>query len=157
MSCEKTSQVHAYHDGELPDDQRQAMQAHLEVCDQCRRLLEDLRRLSSLMATAPLPAVPQAALNRMHGSWWAARRRQDRALRRLAGWMTFAAAAAAIALVFWPLGSGSGRPDVSEGEPVTVWEELTYIPPITTREDPASELVQVAQWMANDLSAEQMR
>ena len=39
MACDKTDLVHAYHDGELPADQRAAMEEHLRVCEQCRELL----------------------------------------------------------------------------------------------------------------------
>src|SRR5215831_19396515 len=110
MSCDQMTQIHAYHDGDLSPAQRAQVEAHLLVCSQCRELLEDLQRLSHMIATVPLPELPARALNRMYGSWWASAQVRDRGVRRLAGWLT---AAAAAILVLVPMYSNS-RPVESD-------------------------------------------
>ncbi len=50
----------AYLDGELEDEGRRAVEAHLAACNRCRALLADLRRVKRLVAELPLetPARP---------------------------------------------------------------------------------------------------
>src|SRR5258705_130467 len=64
MSCEKTAQVHAYYDDELPRQQRGAVEAHLQECADCRALLAELHQVSNLIAAAPLAPMPQFAFAR---------------------------------------------------------------------------------------------
>jgi anti-sigma factor RsiW len=94
MNCDRTRLMQAYHDGELSAAQADALQAHLVDCAACRAELASLQHLSRLLAAAPLVEPSQMAMQR----WLqAARGAQERAIRRLAGWLT--AAAAAIVLV----------------------------------------------------------
>jgi anti-sigma factor RsiW len=150
MMCEKIAQIHAYHDDMLSAEQRGQVEAHLASCDECRSLLADLRKLSGMLATVEFAEMPQRALSRMHGSWHAAKARQDRGIRRLAGTLT---AAAAAILIFVPLHSMS-QPRVDQN---IADEAIAFVPPTSPREDANSDLVQVAQWMANDLSVDQGR
>lgn len=50
----------AYYDGELPDERRAWVEAHLENCAKCRGELVNLRRLSSLLQLdlAPMATLP---------------------------------------------------------------------------------------------------
>src|SRR5438067_4937361 len=100
MSCDRVEQVHSYHDAELPLSQRGAFEAHLNECAECRELLNDLRRVSDLLAAAPLAELPPAAMTRFGQTWFAAA--QDRGVMRIAGWLTSAAAGILIgALLIW--------------------------------------------------------
>jgi anti-sigma factor RsiW len=144
MPCERTAEIHAYHDGELAPAARSAAQAHLRQCAECRALLEDLRRLSSLLADSPLPEMPAGAAGRVLAAWAGSR---DREVRRLAGWLT---AAAAVVLA----GSLLVRPaDVKApaARPVAL-ESVAEMLPIEPRGDAGIETVQLAQWMADDLA-----
>jgi anti-sigma factor RsiW len=151
MTCENAAKIHAYHDGELLVDERSAIESHLAICGECRELLNDLQKLTGLFATVELPEMPQRAVSRMYGSWHAAKVAQERGVRRLAGWLT---AVAAAILVFVPLHSLPQHSDVTDHN---VDETVAFLPPSTPREDSNSELVQVAQWMANDLSVDSRR
>jgi anti-sigma factor RsiW len=147
MSCENSAQVHAYHDGDLSEEQRASLEAHLAVCAECRELLEDLQRLSAMFATVPLPEMPPRAINKMYGSYWAARQKQDRGIRLLAEWLT---AAAAVVLLVAQIGTSpvTTRPEAAE----TAWvDTIAFIPPSEPRDNPNSQLMQVAQFMATDL------
>src|SRR5437763_9080046 len=104
MSCDKTTQVHAFYDDEMPLSQRGAFEAHLQTCGDCRQLLAMLRRTSALIAAAPLAELPPAVLARLTNTWDSVRERaSERGVMRIAGWLTAAAAALLVgALLVWP-------------------------------------------------------
>ena len=53
----------AYHDGELSDERRAWVEAHLPTCPDCRQELAELRALSDLLQIEPAP-LPSAARTR---------------------------------------------------------------------------------------------
>jgi anti-sigma factor RsiW len=151
MTCEKIAEVHAYHDGELDSGRRVALEAHLAVCAECRELLSELEGLSAFLARAPLPVMPERAVSRFHGSWYEAR---DRGMVRVASWMTAVAAMLLVgALLAQPTAPATGQ---TKTGPVKAgpWETFAIAPPAEVHGESGatSELVQVAQWMADDLS-----
>lgn len=151
MNCENSIQIHAYHDGELSPAARAEAEAHLAVCAECRELLHELQELSQTLAAVDLPAVPSRAMNRMHGAWWAARPAQEQGVRRLASWLTAAAASVLIIVPLVPQKPAVEQPIVATRS----FEIMALVPPPGPREDPSGELMQVAQWFATDLSTEQ--
>lgn len=152
MKCENAILVHAYHDGELSSEQREWMESHLAVCAECRQLLEELRDLSQTLSTIDLPDMPAGALRRMQGAWWETRAAQEQGVRRLAGWLT---AAAAAILVIVPVWSSTAPPLDQPIVATRSWEIMALVPPAGPRDDATTDLVQVAQWFATDLSTEQ--
>lgn len=151
MTCEKSQQVHAYHDEQLPVEQKVALEAHLAACAECRELLEDLKRLTLMFATVPLSDVSPRAINRMYGSFWANKELRDRGVRRLAGWMTAAAAAILVLVPAFSTESASDRDN-------STWvDSMAFIAPAGPQGqgESSSDFVQVAQWIANDLSMDQ--
>src|SRR5687768_12217893 len=142
MECQNEL-IHAYHDGELPADRRAAVEAHVNACDPCGALLADLRRMSQLVAAAPMADLPPHAMKRMQQAWWAA---QDRGVRRIAGWLTAAAAAVIFAAVIL---SPSQRPESSPS-----FQLATLMPPAESPEqdEPQNEVIDAAQWIANDIA-----
>src|SRR3954447_23427655 len=96
MSCEHEAQVQAYHDDELSPQARVDVEAHLRDCADCQSLLEELRTVSRLLSEAPLPEMREAAVGRFYGAWHRAAAGSDRAVRRITGWLTAAAAAVLI-------------------------------------------------------------
>jgi anti-sigma factor RsiW len=60
MNDHATQWIPAYHDGELSGSRREWVEAHLESCESCRKELEQLTRLSSLLIQAPVPAHSSA-------------------------------------------------------------------------------------------------
>jgi predicted anti-sigma-YlaC factor YlaD len=144
MTCEKVAQVHAFYDGELDASQSQMFEAHLERCAECRRLLDELQDLSSMLLRAPRQEMPVAAVSRIHGAWHEAR---DRGVLRIAGWLT----AAAAMLLVGALLTGPTNPATAPAKP-GLWEAIAVMPPAETQGETNSDLVQVAQWMADDLS-----
>lgn len=144
MDCQDEL-IHAYHDGELAPAQVAAVEAHLGDCAGCRTLLADLRQVSQLVATAPMPAVPPHAMQRMQQAWWAA---QERGVRRVASWLTAAAAAVIFAAVIF-------SPASQRAENNTSWTLNALTPPAEFAEpdEPQDdEAIAAAQWIANDLS-----
>jgi anti-sigma factor RsiW len=144
MTCDKAAQVHAYHDGELDAPSAAELEAHLRDCAPCQALLNDLRSLSQLFNHADLPAMPDAVLARLEGSW---QQVAERAQLRIVTWMTGVAAALLVgALLMWQHVHDAQLSRPVAADPVVL--ATAAEPP----GEPNSELIQVAQWMADDLS-----
>ncbi|CAG7604049.1 zf-HC2 domain-containing protein [Actinacidiphila bryophytorum] len=57
----------AFVDGELADDARDRVQAHLATCAQCKAAATEQRRLKSVVASTELPAISAGLLARLQG------------------------------------------------------------------------------------------
>lgn len=146
MTCERSPEIHRYHDGELTTDQRCSTEDHLRQCPDCRRLLADLRDLSLLLRRAELVPMPADLPRRLRHP---RRLAEDMDIRRAAGWLTAAAAAVLAGAIL----VRSGARDVSEIRP-TVWETVAVMPPADAQDDANAATVAMAQWMADELSSD---
>lgn len=147
MTCPDAPNVHAYHDSQLQPAQRFALESHLAECDACSSLLNDLREISLQVAAAPLPDVPFIPFDRYYD---AMHLDQRRGVLRISSWLTAAAAAVLLAsLVLFP-------PAHTPVETATAarpnWEPLALMAPVLTTPGQDDQLVEVAQWIANDLA-----
>jgi len=144
MTCEKAAQVQAYYDNELDAGSTEMFEAHLEQCAECSRLLDELGSLSRMLMNAPRSEMRPQAVSRYQGAWYVAR---DRGMMRIAGWLTATAAALLVgALVTAP------TPQPTAPAKTGLWEAMAVMPPAEPQGEANSDLVQVAQWMADDLS-----
>ena len=136
--CEYQVKVHAYHDGELTPADRATVEAHLRACPACARELERLRRMSELFASARLPQLSPAALERLHRSKILA---LEPALVHTSEF--FAAAAAAILLVCAAWLWRASTPQDSAAMPA--WQEVpvTYQVDASTDYDPGAHVAQI--------------
>ncbi|WP_333769049.1 zf-HC2 domain-containing protein [Streptomyces sp. IBSBF 2435] len=57
----------AFVDGELADDARDRVQAHLATCPQCKAAATEQRRLKSVVAASELPTISAGLLARLQG------------------------------------------------------------------------------------------
>ena len=155
MSCDRAAQVHAYHDRQLGPAAREAFEPHLESCSECAALLGELRAISKAIADAPLPMVATAQINeRLYDAWYVA---QQRGVLRMSSWLTGAAAAVLVgALLLTPKGSTSDTGAVARSaqqqQQANVWEATALMPPPERAGDRPDEYVELAQWIASDLS-----
>src|SRR4051812_6577950 len=94
MICPHAHLVNAFMDGELPEQQREAVLAHLADCDVCRETLEELRAISRMVSAAPLRPMPAGLIERLEDQFESTNR--DRGVLRIAEWLTTAAAAVLI-------------------------------------------------------------
>src|SRR3954463_16571920 len=97
MACEQAAQIQAYYDGRLTAQARGEVDDHLRTCDECAKLLADLRGLSRLIAAAPRAQLSEDALLRLRQSLKAA---SDRSILRVTGWLTSAAAVILVGALF---------------------------------------------------------
>lgn len=150
MTCDREAQVHAYHDRQLGPAAREAFEAHVAECGACAQLLNEVRAVSRLVASTPLPDVPADSVTRYYGAWDASR---QRALLRISSWLTAAAAAVLVGSLVW-LPAKDDRPAApavavaDAGE----WEAVALMPPPERRGERPDEFVELAQWIADDLS-----
>jgi len=147
MDCQ-IEQIHAYYDGELAPTARAAVETHLTECADCRELLADLRSVSQLVTTAPMAQITPQAMKRMQQAWWAA---QDRGVLRIASWLSAVAAAVIFAAVIF---SPSQRPDTTVATAGLNWQMVALTPPTPVEDEPQQqdEVIDAAQWIANDLA-----
>ena len=147
MNCQHEELVHAYYDGELAPSHRAEVEAHLGECASCAELLRDLQSISRMIADAPVAEVSAASSKRYHQAWAIA---NQRSILRISSWLTGAAAAALIASLFlWP---ETKTPDVAVSARPSNWELVAMMPPPERTTDRPDELIELAQWMADDLS-----
>ena len=164
MECHSAAQVEAYHDGELSPPQRALFEAHMCDCDACRTAVAQSRALSGMVAGAPLTSMPDQALERLRGSFDVIRARalgermaQERAARergvlRIAGWFTAAAAALLMGGLVMLSPSQPTRTLVDNVASPTSWDTAAVMPPDEEHEG-MPETIQIAQWIADDLSS----
>ena len=138
MSCSESNQISLYHDGELSTTERAAMDVHLTACGECRQSLAELEALSGLIRQSRRAAPPAESI----GRWRACSRNNDRAVLRVAAWLTATAAAILIGvLLTWPAGQSHGLPGA--------WTTLA-LTSADVRDDSNPE-AEISEWMANDL------
>jgi anti-sigma factor RsiW len=140
MGCDRIEYIHRYHDGELSPADREAAEAHIQDCADCRRALAELQSLSSLITAAPLAGMPSGVAVRYDQCRRAAR---ERGVLRLAGWLTAAAAGVLIGAL---LNSYPAGPEAVP--PPGVWQTMAVMSPAEVQDSDGV----VAEWMADDLS-----
>ncbi|SRR6266568_1281778 len=149
MICDQTKHIQAYYDGEMSAADRAAFGAHLSSCGICSAELDALRRLSTDLAWASIPALSQTALARFHRTAEVA---EERGVLRLAEWLT--ATAAAILVIGL---TGLFRHDTTHASAPDAWEQAAIAYP--TDHDPTvgPDVLQLTEWMRTDLSPSHKR
>ncbi|HEV8255090.1 MAG TPA: anti-sigma factor [Vicinamibacteria bacterium] len=99
MSPHPTEQLSAYLDGELPDAERAAIEAHLRTCGACTRAVAEMRAIDAASRTLPLEA-PEGYFEALPGRVRSRLQRQRTVPPRRALWAV--AAAAVLAAVVSP-------------------------------------------------------
>ena len=145
MPCEQAAQIQAYYDGRLTAQDRGEVEDHLRSCDECAKLLADLRGLSRLIAAAPRAQLSDEAMLRLRHSLKAA---TDRSVLRISGWLTGAAAVILVGALFTrPAGRTEMTPVASAS-----WQMQAITPPVELADSSGggSDVVP-AQWMTDEL------
>jgi anti-sigma factor RsiW len=148
-SCKQTARVGAYHDGELPAEEARRMQDHVGVCAACAEELEQLRKLSRFLASAPMPQIAPDALERLHGGVGMVR---ESVIIRLAGALTAVAACVLAVCTIWLWRVSATSPGTYSDRSLA-WENAARgrETEVVAVED-AQE--QFARWIVEDLSGE---
>jgi len=102
MNCrEAQTLIHKELDGDLGDDERRLLIAHVHNCRRCRAMREGLHHLAAAVRELPAPLVPSAGLEEAVTRSLRRRRR----LRRTVGAGLAAAAGILLLLMLWPQGT----------------------------------------------------
>ena len=136
--CEYRVKVHAFHDGELTPPERQAVEVHLRACPACARELADLRRMSELFASARLPELSPAAIQRLHRGKVLV---LEPALVRTSEFFAAAAAAMLLLCAAWLWRASAAQ----EPAALPSYEEVpvTYQVDASTGNDPGAHVAQI--------------
>jgi hypothetical protein len=104
-----------------------------------------------MFASAQIPEIPVDVMHRLHESRYVL---PDTGVLRIAGWLTAAAAAVLMtALLYFPRETDNGALAVSDSV-----LDAAIEPPVETAsaESGRSDFVTLAQWMADDLSSNEV-
>jgi len=147
-SCEHSRKISAYHDGELPREQRRDLEEHIRECSSCGRELERLRVLSGFLAAAEMPGMSSDVLDRLHGSVDSV---QEVFVLRMAERVMAVAATLLVvcAVWFWQI----ERVQDTDADGLEGWE-IAAVWPQTEAPAEVSAEEMLAQWMASDLARE---
>ncbi|GAB3276606.1 hypothetical protein GCM10027589_02230 [Actinocorallia lasiicapitis] len=151
-------------EGLLDETAVRDVEAHLDECEECGRKLEDLSAVSQLLASAPMPVMPDSLAARLDEALMAEAAKASvpslAARRRVRGYQLLSAAAAVVVVggvgtgvVVGALRSGSEAPDAKAVVtiPTKALPKVTH----TGTEYRADRLVeQVRRQIGGDLAAE---
>jgi len=158
--CSFQPQLSAYYDGELSEEQRGQIEAHLARCPACTAELRSYGKLSAAMASQlPVP-IPRQALDRLKVNvrreaqqhWWRYAGAQfDRTVRRVTAVAAVILVGASAAFFMVPAKTApSARADDVIVESLASGSDS--VSSGVTRSSPGSEERQMARWIVADLS-----
>jgi anti-sigma factor RsiW len=136
----------AYHDGEVSESERADLEDLIAADAGCSQETLRLKRLSSLLRSAPVPDIPASVRARLHG---ALEPSPENGLLLLA---EFLAAAAVVLLIFGStLWMRLDRLDDTQAFPGQDWQQtaITAGDELTYTDEPD---IQLAQWMVAGLN-----
>jgi anti-sigma factor RsiW len=147
-ACERARQLSAYYDGELPEDEQNAMRQHLLECPFCRQELRVLKATSGFLREGAKIPVPERLRARLHKP---GRYVREVVVLRVARRLTAMAAAVLLVAGVWlsqtTAGSASGTVLLQD------WERAAVAPSLDWAEQTAEEEL-LAHWIVADLSWE---
>lgn len=117
MGCESSKKCGAYLDGELPQAERAAFDAHVSACGECSVELARLKRLKTFLSAAQMPHMirPRAGFEA---------RLNSRRLVRFAEFLMSAAAIVIVVCAISLLKMNEPRPAPAPAQPVPTWERM---------------------------------
>ncbi|HWB54505.1 MAG TPA: zf-HC2 domain-containing protein [Tepidisphaeraceae bacterium] len=145
-TCDWTTRLSAYHDGELSADDAAAVEQHIAQCPACQHELRQYRRLSLILGQTEMPNPSSAVV--------ASIKRQlqwegNPMLLRLARQLTGVAAAVLVGGALWLITANTS----SSAAPIPVhdWEAAAVSPTADASQQNSGD-VQLAEWIETDLS-----
>jgi anti-sigma factor RsiW len=143
--CQYITWIGAMLDGELDEQRRLELEAHLKTCANCQSELESLRLLSQTVRGGIVPpAISSDAMKHLHAR---VDDFGDRSLRHLAEALSGVAAAILIGCSFWLFKA----PTVQASEQLPPWYSLTSIRP---QQAQVPQSMQTAEWIFSELSTD---
>jgi anti-sigma factor RsiW len=143
MDCGFSRQLSAYHDGELPPGERNAVEAHLGGCASCRGELARIETLGRLVAGAAASQLPDGLVERLHERLGSA---GEVVVIRLAERLMAVAAAVLLACGIYLLQAGR----VEAAPPLEDWAPTLISQRVPAAQDPAA-VDPVVRWVVADL------
>ena len=141
-TCSYSMQLSAYHDGELSSSEREQLERHVAACPACAAELEQFRRLSALLDTAPRPRLSDESRRELYAL---APQVEEAGYLRIAKWMTAMAASVMLAASVWVMSHQPGTQAFSDVP--RAWEQDAINPPTDASAEP-----RFAEFVVNGLS-----
>jgi len=140
--CGQADRLSAYYDGEIPEPERAALEAHIRGCPLCAGEMARLQRLSRLICSTGRMEMSSQALERLHQSLDL---QPKIAILHMAEVFAAVAALILVASVIWLYTLSATREASAQ---VPEWEAAA----LAVRNPSASGQEQLAQWIVEDLS-----
>jgi anti-sigma factor RsiW len=143
-SCSYSTQLSVYHDGELAPADREQLERHLAECPVCAAELEQFRRLSAILDSAPRPRLSDDTRCELYAL---APQVEEAGYLRIAKWTTAMAASVMLAASVWVMSHQPGTQAFSDVP--RAWEQDAINPPTDASAEP-----RFAEFVVNGLSSD---
>jgi len=150
MECPLSILAHRVHDGEASPDEAARFAAHVATCDACRREAELVRWAGDAVRVARRPGPTLGMVERWANGTALA---EDRRARRLAGWLTAAAAAVLVGLAAVQLARPAADGSAAAVAASVEWDAASTLALASAADEQVPETLLAARWMAADLGA----
>ena len=155
-ACEHEQDVNLFLDGELEGERLRTFEAHLEGCAPCREQVEHWRQVREALGSLTRGvSLSQIGWARLHDRL-SARMREARLaeIRRMAEGFAAMAAAVLLACFLWQGVWTAATPAMNDPLADAAWEQALVN---EAANDEADEDLQLARWLAYDLSPRRHR
>jgi len=149
-NCQYAKLLNAYYDGELPLEQRQALEQHLPACASCTTELNELQSLSRVLKLHERQHLASEALDRLHAL---VHEVPEQSVVRFV-WRVAAVAASILFVGVTWLQVGSAQADTT-ADRVQSWEAAVRDPSSDSPSVNESSDAQLASYIVSDFHSEQ--
>ena len=153
QTCAYSSDLSAYYDGELTGQHMADVEQHVAACRACQDELAQMRALSSLIAAAPQPRMPDFVRQDLYALAPAA---GEGVYLRIGEWVTALAASVILAVAGWMFYHQAAQSPLSDQAMATnTWSPIAVDPPKPADLNDVPDDPKLIDWVTTNVAAGQ--